>query len=221
MRLVPAVQQHCKLPASALVSALTHPGTTAPAAHLAPVTPATWGHMHNRLPVGFPLPATYSSGAGSSDAIPPSNLPSECHSSSSALSTGVKRLGCGCNPGHAGVTGSIPTAVENCGLYILGRLSVTSAQVASRQGGGGLGGLPLFMCPHVIIIQACVSRPQTAPPSQGAGPMGGILWRYGAKGGPYGLLLLLLSCTMHNRPECQSGVSVSAETCCIMQDRPS
>jgi hypothetical protein len=47
------------------------------------------------------------------------------------------------------------------------------------------------MCPHVIIIQACVSRPQTAPPSQGAGPMGGILWRYGAKGGPYGLLLLL------------------------------
>jgi hypothetical protein len=44
----------------------------------------------------------------------------------------------------------------------------------------------------VIIIQACVSRPQTAPPSQGAGPMGGILWRYGAKGGPYGLLLLLL-----------------------------
>jgi hypothetical protein len=41
--------------------------------------------------------------------------------------------------------------------------------------------------------QACVSRPQTAPPSQGAGPMGGILWRYGAKGGPYGLLLLLLS----------------------------
>jgi hypothetical protein len=107
-------------------------------------------------------------------------------------STGVKRLGCGCNPGHAGVTGSIPTTVGNCGLYILGRLSVTSAQVASRQGGGGLGGLPLFMCPHVIIIQACVSRPQTAPPSQGAGPMGGILWRYGAKGGPYGLLLLLL-----------------------------
>jgi hypothetical protein len=108
-----------------------------------------------------------------------------------ALSTGVKRLGCGCNPGHAGVTGSIPTTVENCGLYIVGRLSVTSAQVASRQGGGGLGGLPLFMCPRVIIIQACVSRPQTAPPSQGAGPMGGILWRYGAKGGPYGLLLLL------------------------------
>jgi hypothetical protein len=104
----------------------------------------------------------------------------------------VKRLGCGCNPGHAGVTGSIPTTVENCGLYILGRLSVTSAQVASRQGGGGLGGLPLFMCPRVIIIQACVSRPQTAPPSQGAGPMGGILWRYGEKGGPYGLLLLLL-----------------------------
>jgi hypothetical protein len=102
-------------------------------------------------------------------------------------------FGCGCNPGHAGVTGSIPTTVENCGLYILGRLSVTSAQVASRQGGGGLGGLPLFMCPHVIIIQACVSRPQTAPPSQGAGPMGGILWRYGAKGGPYGLLLLLCS----------------------------
>jgi hypothetical protein len=59
----------------------------------------------------------------------------------------------------------------------------------------GLGGLPLFMCPHVIIIQACVSRPQTAPPSQGAGPMGGILWRYGAKGGPYGLLLLLLCCS--------------------------
>jgi hypothetical protein len=85
------------------------------------------------------------------------------------------------------------SAVENCGMYILGRLSVTSAQVASRQGGGGLGGLPLFMCPHVIIIQACVSRPQTAPPSQGAGPMGGILWRYGAKGGPYGLLLLLLT----------------------------
>jgi hypothetical protein len=55
----------------------------------------------------------------------------------------------------------------------------------------GSTGLPLFMCPHVIIIQACVSRPQTAPPSQGAGPMGGILWRYGAKGGPYGLLLLL------------------------------
>jgi hypothetical protein len=101
-------------------------------------------------------------------------------------------FGCGCNPGHAGVTGSIPTTVENCGLYILGRLSVTSAQVASRQGGGGLGGLPLFMCPRVIIIQACVSRPQTAPPSQGAGPMGGILWRYGATGGPYGLLLLLL-----------------------------
>jgi hypothetical protein len=42
--------------------------------------------------------------------------------------------------------------------------------------------------PHVYMV----SRPQTAPPSQGAGPMGGILWRYGAKGGPYGLLLLLL-----------------------------
>jgi hypothetical protein len=130
------------------------------------------------VPIGFVLPA------GAARKLPELVL-------LQALSTGVKRLGCGCNPDHAGVTGSIPTTVENCGLYILGRLSVTSAQVASRQGGGGLGGLPLFMCPRVIRIQACVSRPQTAPPSQGAGPMGGILWRYGAKGGPYGLLLLL------------------------------
>jgi hypothetical protein len=63
------------MPCAALISAVTR-------AHVRPSTvsiaAATWQGVSNRTPLGLPLAATYSSGAGSIDAVPPSNLPSEC-----------------------------------------------------------------------------------------------------------------------------------------------
>jgi hypothetical protein len=77
LRLVPVVQQHLRVPASALVSALPRPCRTHNTAQDAPVAAAAWQGVSNRSPLGLAPAATYSSGAGSSDAVPPSNLPSE------------------------------------------------------------------------------------------------------------------------------------------------
>jgi len=87
LRLVPVMQhavQHIKTPATALSSVLSS-GPCRPAASCVQagpqayaVTAATWQGISNRFPVSFVPAAAYSSGAGSSDAVPPSNLPSEC-----------------------------------------------------------------------------------------------------------------------------------------------